>query len=123
MNRNLTLAEWRQCLGDEPYRKTCADLPIGTDFLDNGRKLAAAGKLEEAIALLREARNADPSLIFNPDSEARKFAAVGLIDKGKELAKDGKVQEASSVFRKAKGLDSSLTLDPDAEAGKLEHQE
>ena len=26
-NRNLTKAEWRQYLGDLPYRKTCPDLP------------------------------------------------------------------------------------------------
>jgi WD40 repeat protein len=26
-NRNLTRSEWRQSLGDEPYRKTCPDLP------------------------------------------------------------------------------------------------
>jgi len=24
---NLTLEEWRQYLGDEPYRKTCANVP------------------------------------------------------------------------------------------------
>ncbi len=26
-NRNLTRSEWRQFLGDEPYRKTCPELP------------------------------------------------------------------------------------------------
>jgi hypothetical protein len=26
-NRNMTIAEWRQYLGDEPYRKTCPNLP------------------------------------------------------------------------------------------------
>jgi len=26
-NRNLTLDEWKQYLGDQPYRKTCPDLP------------------------------------------------------------------------------------------------
>jgi WD40 repeat protein len=26
-NRNLTPEEWHQYLGDEPYRKTCPDLP------------------------------------------------------------------------------------------------
>jgi hypothetical protein len=24
---NFTLQEWKQYLGDEPYRKTCSDLP------------------------------------------------------------------------------------------------
>jgi len=27
LTRNLTLEEWRQYLGDEPYRKTCANVP------------------------------------------------------------------------------------------------
>lgn len=26
-NRNLTRDEWKQYLGDEPYNKTCSDLP------------------------------------------------------------------------------------------------
>ena len=26
--RNLTLEEWRQYLGDEPYRSTCPNLPL-----------------------------------------------------------------------------------------------
>jgi WD40 repeat protein len=26
LTRNLTLEEWRQYLGDEPYRKTCANV-------------------------------------------------------------------------------------------------
>jgi hypothetical protein len=29
LTRNLTQAEWRQYLGDEPYRKTCENLPEG----------------------------------------------------------------------------------------------
>jgi WD40 repeat protein len=29
-NRNMTIAEWRKYMGDEPYRKTCADLPEPT---------------------------------------------------------------------------------------------
>ena len=27
--RNLSQAEWRQYMGDRPYRKTCPDLPAG----------------------------------------------------------------------------------------------
>jgi hypothetical protein len=27
--RNLTRAEWREYLGDEPYRRTCPDWPAG----------------------------------------------------------------------------------------------
>lgn len=31
LNRNLTIKEWRQYLGDEPYRKTCSNLPGARD--------------------------------------------------------------------------------------------
>jgi tetratricopeptide (TPR) repeat protein len=62
LNRNLTRAEWRQYLGDEPYRKTCTDLPIGTDFLDEGRKLARAGKFDEALEVYAQAQQLDPAL-------------------------------------------------------------
>ena len=110
LNRNLTLAEWRQYLGDEPYHKTCADLPIGSDFLNEGRKLAIAGKLDKAMALLREARTLEPSLTFDPISETHKFAAAGLIEKGKALAKDGKIQEALAAYTQAQHLDPTLKI-------------
>ena len=29
LTRNLAQAEWAQYLGDEPYRKTCENLPEG----------------------------------------------------------------------------------------------
>jgi len=29
LNRNLTVEEWRQYIGREPYRKTCPELPDG----------------------------------------------------------------------------------------------
>ena len=31
-NRNLTRAEWKQYLGDEPYRKTFPDLPVPEEW-------------------------------------------------------------------------------------------
>jgi hypothetical protein len=29
VNRNLSLEEWRQYMGDRPYEKTCTGLPVG----------------------------------------------------------------------------------------------
>jgi len=29
-NRNLTIDEWRQAMGGEPYRRTCPGLPDGS---------------------------------------------------------------------------------------------
>jgi tetratricopeptide (TPR) repeat protein len=62
LNRNLTRAEWRQYLGNEPYHKTCADLPIGTGFLDEGKQLAKDGKGQDALAVYAQARQIDPTL-------------------------------------------------------------
>ncbi|MDD5321857.1 MAG: TIR domain-containing protein [Methylococcales bacterium] len=117
LNRNLSYAEWRQYFGNEPYHKTCADLPIGADLLDEGKRLALAGKIPEAIAALRELQVLEPNL--NPEKEAHKFAAMGWFDRGKRDAEKGNVEVASVAFRAAKNLDSTLTLDPDSEASKL----
>jgi WD40 repeat protein len=62
LNRNLTRAEWRQYLGNELYHKTCVDLPIGTDFLDEGKQLAKDGKVQDALAIYAQARQIDPTL-------------------------------------------------------------
>jgi WD40 repeat protein len=50
--RNLTWDEWTRYMGDAPYRRTCADLPVHFSVIDNlGRKgnaAAAAGDTESA---------------------------------------------------------------------------
>ena len=40
LSRNLTPKEWKQYLGDEPYRKACVNLSIGAGFFDEERRLA-----------------------------------------------------------------------------------
>jgi WD40 repeat protein len=38
LERNFTYDEWRQYLGDEPYRKTCQNLPLHDSFLKVQKK-------------------------------------------------------------------------------------
>jgi tetratricopeptide (TPR) repeat protein len=109
---NLPQTEWRQYLSDEPYHKTCANLPVG---LDDARNLARAGKIDEAIALFRQAKGLDPSLTLDPTSEARRLAAA-LMKEGKALAADNKEEAAFAAFSKAKELDPGLAIEPRAKA-------
>ncbi|HSR31734.1 MAG TPA: hypothetical protein VLY63_14300, partial [Anaerolineae bacterium] len=66
VNRNLTKDEWRQYLGDRPYRPTCPSLPVHPSvtrsLLDEGIGLAQKGEVEGAIAQFEEALELDPSL-------------------------------------------------------------
>ena len=36
LTRNLTLREWRRYIGEEPYRRTCEDLPDPDDLKEDG---------------------------------------------------------------------------------------
>jgi len=117
LNRNLTREEWKQYLGDESYHKTCANLPLDPSYLDEGKRLAKEGKLQDAIVAFRGLQKLELSL--NPEAEARQFSALGLVEKGEKLAREGQVQEAITAFHDARSLDPSLTLDPESDARKL----
>jgi len=74
LTRNLTYQEWHQYFPDEPYRRTCANLPIHPSFIEAGRDLARAGDVEGAVTIFRRAIELDPSLDLDPEAEARKLA-------------------------------------------------
>jgi hypothetical protein len=98
-NRNLTREEWGQFMGDEPYRKTCPDLPIHPSVIEAGRERARASDIEGAIAIFRRALELEPSLDLHPEAEARQFAALGAVAKGEALAKAGDVEGAIAQFQ------------------------
>ncbi|NTV65312.1 MAG: WD40 repeat domain-containing protein, partial [Oscillochloris sp.] len=50
--RNLSNAEWQQAFGDQPYRKTCAGLPISASLIDDAATLAGYGEITRAMALV-----------------------------------------------------------------------
>ncbi len=76
LTRNLTYQEWQQYLPDEPYRKTCPNLPVHPSFIEAGRDLARAGNVEGAIAIFRRAVELEPTLDLDPDAEAGRLAPV-----------------------------------------------
>ena len=106
-NRNLTFEEWKQYFEDEPYHKTCEDLPLNPSFRDEGRRLAKQGEFQSAVALFRRELELEPSLKFDPASEARRLAAVGkgekLLEEVERLAvmKEQQIKDAVASYNDA----------------------
>ena len=76
-----------------------------------GQNSAQSGDLEIAITNFQEAVELDPSLKINPEKEANKYAAIGLINKGHRLAMDeGKIVDAVKAFDDAQKLDPDIKI-------------
>ncbi len=105
LTRNLTYQEWQRYLPDEPYRKTCPNLPIHPSFIEAGRDLAKTGDIEGALAIFRRAAELTSSLDLNAaEAEMRKVAFEALRDKGLSLAREGKVKGAIAAYEEAENL-------------------
>jgi tetratricopeptide (TPR) repeat protein len=109
--RNLMLPEWRQFVGRGlAYERTCPHLPVHPSVLQEAQELARAGDLEAAVILFRRARTLDPSLAFQPEAEANKWAAQGLLTQGEELVRQGHVPEALAAYADAQQRDPTLHI-------------
>jgi tetratricopeptide (TPR) repeat protein len=88
--------------------------------LEQGRSLARKGRLDAALAELRNVGRLDPNSDFDPQAEVNRFSeAWNLREKAIALAGSGKVDEGVEVFKQALALDPSLDLDPVVEARRL----
>ena len=116
---NFSYEEWKQYLGDEPYRKTCQNHPLHSSFLEIIRGQVKNGDVEGAVAKLHIALQVDGVSDVVLQKEARRLAAPGLVDKGQELARGGDVDGAVVAFQQALDLDPNLALDPEQEARRL----
>ncbi|MFB3092823.1 MAG: serine/threonine protein kinase, partial [Dehalococcoidia bacterium] len=86
-NRNLTYTEWRQLLGkEEPYRKTCEELPLHPSVLEEGQALAKVGDITGAVAIFRRALALEPTLDFDPKQKARVSHAEDKVEQGRRTA-------------------------------------
>jgi tetratricopeptide (TPR) repeat protein len=122
VRRNLTAQEWRQFLGEQPYRRTCRNWPIHPSVLEAARELARQGQVEAAIAQLRFLLTVQPTLRYDPGTEAQQAlqeVIQKLLDEGRTLARMGDVEQATTKFQQAVKLDPGLNLDPQAEAERL----
>src|SRR4029453_213904 len=107
--RNLMLPEWRQFVGRGlAYERTCPHLPIHPSVLQEAQNLARAGDLEAAISLFRHALTLDPRLALQPEAEANKWAAQGLLDRGQDLVRQGHVPEALTAYAAAQQRDPTV---------------
>ncbi|MBN2088376.1 hypothetical protein JW964_02135 [candidate division KSB1 bacterium] len=71
LDRNFTAAEWQRYFPDEPYCRTCANLPVHPSFIELGRQKAREGDLKVAKAIFQRAVELDFSLKVDLEAEAR----------------------------------------------------
>ena len=90
-----------------------------------GWRLAEEGKVQEAIAIFKQAQQLDPDIDLDPSTEvidkdpfsvARPLAAPAKVEEGKKLARKGKVQEAIALYQEAQKLNPKMDLNPFTEA-------
>jgi tetratricopeptide (TPR) repeat protein len=109
--RNLMLHEWRQFVGRGlPYERTCPQLPLHPSVLQEAQELARMGDLETAVSIFRHALTLDPHLTFQPEVEANKWAAQGLLARGEELVRQGHVPEALAAYADAQQRDPTFSI-------------
>ncbi len=73
---NLSFSEWKQMVGENmPYERTCPNLPLHPTFLEEGKKLARQGAYKKAKAIFERAKQLDPYLKIDLDTELKKLSA------------------------------------------------
>jgi tetratricopeptide (TPR) repeat protein len=113
VRRNLTIEEWYQFVGfDIPYERTCPNLPLHPSFIEGGQNLAKEGDLDGAVEIFKKALTLHPGLDLEPQAEATKWKAQGLIEKGRELAKEGNVDDAIAIFQQALEIEPRIEINP-----------
>jgi len=119
LTRNLSLEEWRQHFSEEPFSKTCPNLPIHTSFIDAAMDITRVNDVQKAIELLQDALKSDHVLKLDPDNDVRRRAAERILQKGKYLASEGDVERGTRWISEAIELDPAIKLGADEEAKKL----
>src|SRR5690606_8452294 len=64
LSRNLTVEEWKQFFGGEPYRKTCARLPLHESLLYAALRLAREGDQPGFDAMVKRFEELEPKVDF-----------------------------------------------------------
>jgi tetratricopeptide (TPR) repeat protein len=116
ITRSLTSQECQKYLHEE---QGCPPAVTALNQVAAGNNLARAGDVDSAVASFRKALERDPTLRLNPEVDARRLAAKGLVEKGQGLARAGDVDSAVASFRRALELDPTLHLAPEPEARRF----
>jgi WD40 repeat protein/tetratricopeptide (TPR) repeat protein len=89
---------------------------LASGLVERARELARSGDLEGTVGALRQAKDQDPGLALDPETEARRFAFPALLKAGRESAGEGKGAEAIDAFDRAAALNPGFDLNPQRKA-------
>jgi tetratricopeptide (TPR) repeat protein len=126
LTRNLSLDEWKQYFGQEPYTKTCENLPVHPSLIEQARDLARNGDTNAANAIFARIKEIEPEIDLNPEREIRNsltLKAKSFIRRGEKFAKLEMLEQAITEFKKANDLTPGLVIDPEKKARKIAAQE
>ena len=83
-----------------------------------GEVAATAGEISKAKEAFSQAKELDPTLTLDPESEANRARAQALLQTGMVAARAGEISKAKEAFSQAKELDPTL-LDPEIETRRF----
>jgi tetratricopeptide (TPR) repeat protein len=118
---NLSWTDWQLYFSDQPYQRTCPDLPVHPSVIAAAHDVAFAGNVDQAMVLFQQVLAFDPTIDLDPntlmiDSDpqivAKHIAAQGLIDKAGSQANDGTVDQVIVLLQQALTLNPTIDLDP-----------
>ena len=124
VGRNLSLHEWEQYFAQQPYQKSCPNLPghhTVIDFLiGQAKALAKTGEIEQAQKKYNEAIALDRSLNLDPVAEIERIVELEqLLSEANMLARQGNIDSALSKLEEALHLDGNLDLNSEQEKQQI----
>ncbi|MDE5123632.1 MAG: tetratricopeptide repeat protein, partial [Trichodesmium sp. St19_bin1] len=93
-----------------------------SNIVEEAKKLAKQGQIEEAITLFKDAQELSPEIDLASNSEAREtdlqliakqFVFFVIVEESKNLAKQGQIEEAIALFKKAQELSPEIDIESD----------
>lgn len=88
-------------------------------FVEEGTKVAQAGNLDAATAKFKHAKELDPTIPLDPETEAGRLAAQSSLVDAQALARGGDVDGAAKKYEEAKHFDASMKFDSQTEARRV----
>jgi len=106
--RNLSEEEWKQYMGNLPYRKNMLKINYPSECYRGSKGCSQEREIKTAVAQFRKIMEIEPNLALKPEEEANKMYATAVLSEGRSLFKKGKIKEAIANYEKAQQIDPSL---------------